>query len=145
MAALITKPENLGNTCPEGTKFWLLETGWLECDEGFLIRAGNSSGKSYEHKSFVNKRRELPSFCVLIEHPAEGLILWDTGCGKDYPQVWGPTISDAFARVRYESKHELRSAIETTGHTLDQITHVIISHLHVDHAGNNYCPFGYQA
>jgi len=29
-------------------------------------------------KSFVNKRRELPMYCVLIEHPHEGLILWET-------------------------------------------------------------------
>jgi len=29
-------------------------------------------------KAFVNKRRELPMYCILIEHPHEGLILWET-------------------------------------------------------------------
>lgn len=77
--------------------------------------------KSTEEKSFVNKRRELVMYCVLIEHPREGLILWETGSGHDYPTVWGPVVSDVFARVRYEPRHELKAAVEATGHKLDDI------------------------
>ncbi|KAK5224214.1 hypothetical protein LTR16_012779, partial [Cryomyces antarcticus] len=49
--------------CPPGTKMYLLEVGWLECDEGFVIRGGNTSLKSTEGRNFVNKRRELPMYC----------------------------------------------------------------------------------
>lgn len=80
-------PNHVSNVCPEGTKMWVLEVGWLEADEGFVIRGGNTSLKSTEDKPFVNKRRQLPMYCILIEHPIEGLILWETGCGKDYPTV----------------------------------------------------------
>jgi hypothetical protein len=69
-------PNAVSNVCPEGTKFHVLEVGWLECDEAFVVRGSNSSLKSTENKSFVNKRRELPMYCILIEHPHEGLILW---------------------------------------------------------------------
>lgn len=43
-----------------------------------------------------------------------------TGCGKDYPTVWG-AVSDVFTRIKYEPKHELRAAVEATGHTLEEI------------------------
>jgi len=72
-------PNVVSNVCPGSTKFHILEVGWLECDEVFVIRGSNSSLKSTENKSFVNKRRELPMYCILIEHPHEGLILWETG------------------------------------------------------------------
>ncbi|POR34794.1 N-acyl homoserine lactonase [Tolypocladium paradoxum] len=103
----------VSNLCPQGTKFHVLEVGWLEFDEGYVIRGGNSSLKSTEGNSSVNKRRdmELPLYCILIDHPHEGLILWETGCGKDYPLLWGPVLSDVFARVRYEPQDELRTRL----------------------------------
>lgn len=128
-------PNHVSNVCPPGTKMWLLEVGWLECDEGFVIRGGNTSLASTKGQSFVNKRRQLPMYCVLIDHPHEGVILWETGCGKDYPEVWGPQVSDLFARVRYEPHHELDAAIEATGHKLEDVKKIIIGHLHLDHAG----------
>ncbi|KAL4993131.1 beta-lactamase-like protein [Aspergillus recurvatus] len=128
-------PNAVSNVCPPGTKFHVLEVGWLECDEAFVTRGGNASIKSTEGKSFVNKRRQMPMYCILIEHPHEGLILWETGCGKDYPDVWGPVISDIFARVRYEPQHELRAAIEATGNKVGDVKKIIIGHLHLDHAG----------
>ena len=74
-------------------------------------------------------------YCILIDHPHEGLILWETGCGKDYPTVWGPAASDIFARVNYEPRHELRAAVEATGNKIENIKKIIIGHLHLDHAG----------
>ena len=128
-------PSLISNVCPQGTMFWLLETGWLECDEGHVVRGGNMSLMSTRDRSFVNERRRLPCYCVLIEHPHEGLILWETGCGKDYPTVWGPAASDVFARVQYDPKHELPAAIAATGHDVKDIKTIIIGHLHLDHAG----------
>lgn len=128
-------PNAVSNVCPPGTKFHVLEVGWLECDEGFVVRGGNTSLKSTENEKFVNKRREMPMYCILIEHPHEGLILWETGSGKDYPRIWGPVVSDIFSRVRYEPEHELRAAVEATGNRIEDIKKIIIGHLHLDHAG----------
>jgi len=109
--------------------------GYLECDEAFVVRGGNTSLMSTKDKSFVNKRRVLPMYCILIEHPHEGLILWETGSGKDYPEVWGPVISDIFARTKYEPIHELENAIASTGHSYKDVKMIIIGHMHLDHAG----------
>lgn len=128
-------PNHVSNVCPKGTKFYVLECGWVEADEGFVIRGGNTSLKSTEDKAFVNKRREMPLYAILIDHPHEGLILWETGAGKNYPEVWGPVVSDVFARVRYEPKHDLRAQIEATGNKVEDVKKIILGHLHIDHAG----------
>jgi glyoxylase-like metal-dependent hydrolase (beta-lactamase superfamily II) len=128
-------PNHVSNIAPLNTKFHLLEVGWLEADEGFVLRGGNTSLHSTKDIPTVNKRRALPMYCVLIDHPIEGLILWETGCGKDYPTLWGPALSDVFTRVRYEPQHELDAAIEATGHKIEDIKKIIIGHLHLDHAG----------
>ncbi|WPG97433.1 Hypothetical protein R9X50_00020800 [Acrodontium crateriforme] len=128
-------PNHISNVCPAGTQMWVLEVGWLEADEGFVLRGGNTSLKSTETKAFVNKRRALPMYCILIKHPHEGLILWETGSGKDYPTVWGPQLADVFSRIKYDASHELDAAIEATGNRIEDVKKIIIGHLHLDHAG----------
>ncbi|OQV07871.1 hypothetical protein CLAIMM_12230 [Cladophialophora immunda] len=125
----------VSNVCPEGTRMYLLEVGWLEADDGWVVRGANTSTMSTRDKSFVNKRRRLPMYCVLIDHPHEGLILWETGSGVDYPTVWGPAVADVFSRIEYKPEHELKAAVEATGHKLEEIKKIIIGHLHLDHAG----------
>lgn len=72
---------------------------------------------------------------ILIEHPTEGLIIFETGSGKDYPEVWGAPINDIFARVDYTEDQELDAAIAKTGNDIKDIKMVIMGHLHLDHAG----------
>lgn len=72
---------------------------------------------------------------VLIEHPQEGLILFETGAGKDYPEMWGAPLNDIFARVNYTPEQELDAAIAMTGHNIKDVKMVIMGHLHLDHAG----------
>lgn len=72
---------DIQNICPAGTKAWMLCLGYLEGDEGYLVRGGNQSLGSTRGQPRPNKRRMLPMYCVLIEHPHEGLILWETGAG----------------------------------------------------------------
>jgi glyoxylase-like metal-dependent hydrolase (beta-lactamase superfamily II) len=72
---------------------------------------------------------------ALISHPTEGLVLFETGAGKDYPEVWGPQLNDIFARDDYIEDQELDAAIRKTGNDIKDIKAVIMGHLHLDHAG----------
>ena len=81
------------------------------------------------------ERRKLVIICVLIEHPTEGLILFETGGGKDYPEIWGAPINDVFARVDYTEDDELAAQIKKTGHDIKDVKAVVMGHLHIDHAG----------
>ena len=71
----------------------------------------------------------------LIEHPTEGLILYETGAGDDYPEVVGPQVQDVFSRVEYTKDMNLDAQIAKTGHNIKDIKMVVIGHLHLDHAG----------
>lgn len=82
-----------------------------------------------------NPRRKLVLTSALIDHPVEGLILFETGPGEAYPEVWGPPINDIFGRVDYSPEHELEAALAKSGHSIKDIKAVVMGHLHIDHAG----------
>lgn len=82
-----------------------------------------------------HKRRHLVQISVLIEHPSEGLILFETGSGQNWPTVWGPPYNDLFAQIEYTADKELPAAISKTGHSVQDVKAVILGHLHLDHAG----------
>lgn len=100
---------------------------------GWMMRAGTTSTLSGPNPT--NQRRELAMISVLIDHPTDGLILFETGAGKDYPIIWGAPINDIFARVGFTEDHELPAAIAKTGNDIKDVKAVIIGHLHLDHAG----------
>lgn len=107
--------------------------GNLEADAAFFLRGAGTSSKSNPDPAHL--RRELIICSALIEHPTEGLILFETGAGKDYPDVWGAPANDIFARVNYREDQELDAQIAKTGHSIKDVKAVIMGHLHLDHAG----------
>ncbi|KAJ4183074.1 hypothetical protein NW755_009922 [Fusarium falciforme] len=120
-------------SAPEGTKIWLLHLGNLVADEGFFLPHANTSSSSNPNPEHA--RRCMVMISVLIYHPEEGLILFETGAGKDYPEIWGPMLVDLFAREGYTEDMELDVAIRKTGNDIKDVKAVIIGHLHLDHAG----------
>lgn len=94
----------------------------------------NIGTKSNPHPK-EHKRRHLVQISALIEHPTEGLILFETGSGGDWPTVWGPPFNDLFAQIEYTADKELPAAIAKTGHSINDVKAVVLGHLHLDHAG----------
>jgi glyoxylase-like metal-dependent hydrolase (beta-lactamase superfamily II) len=81
-------------------------------------------------------RIELGARCMLIKHPADGNILVDTGIGHKLDEK-GRRIF----KVRHEddlgSGRELgiEAGLRSHGLALSDIDHVVLTHLHFDHAG----------
>ncbi|KAL2785971.1 metallo-beta-lactamase superfamily protein [Aspergillus keveii] len=121
------------SNCPPGTKFHILNLGTLQADEGFLGRGGNTS--SLSNTNPVNKRRDLMSIAVLIDHPHAGLLLLETGCAEDIDTQWGIPMTDVFPRIEYKEEHKLPNAIRRAGYNIKDVKGVIFGHLHIDHAG----------
>ncbi|PQE30273.1 metallo-beta-lactamase superfamily protein [Rutstroemia sp. NJR-2017a WRK4] len=131
----------------------LLNLGAMEVDIGHMVRG--AGGSSHSNPNPTNERRELVMISILISHPTEGLILYETGCGHDYPRVWGAPLNDLFNRVDFSLEHEYNSihaaergiskhtdsinrlpaAIAATGNDIKDVKAVIMGHLHLDHAG----------
>ncbi|KAF2162597.1 hypothetical protein M409DRAFT_26839 [Zasmidium cellare ATCC 36951] len=133
MATETTFGLDLVNKAPEGTKLWLLHCGNIEADEGWFMRGGGTTTAS--NPKNIATRRKGVIISVLIEHPTEGLILFETGGGDNYPEVWGAPLNDIFARVEYTPDQELPAQIKKTGHDIKDVKAVIMGHMHLDHAG----------
>jgi hypothetical protein len=69
------------------------------------MRVANASTQNNQNPT--NKRRQLIMLSFLIEHPTEGLILYETGGGKEYPEMVGLHINDVFSRVDYDNSMDL--------------------------------------
>jgi N-acyl homoserine lactone hydrolase len=98
-----------------------LEIGRLASDGRFLIGT----------EGWIDQ--PVPSW--LIEHP-DGLALFDTGLHIDLQHsVDRLGASAAVFRPIFEAGQELSARLTGTGVRPSDITHVIFSHLHFDHAG----------
>jgi glyoxylase-like metal-dependent hydrolase (beta-lactamase superfamily II) len=72
-------------------------------------------------------RVALACNCLLVRQEPD-LTLIDTGCGS----AWTPREQEIFA---FDPAHTLPAALAAAGFTPDQVTRVVLTHLHFDHAG----------
>jgi glyoxylase-like metal-dependent hydrolase (beta-lactamase superfamily II) len=78
----------------------------------------------------------VPCYCVLIDHPTEGWILYDTGCAVDALETWPEGIMAATPYVKKNESDNLLYQLNLLGLEPKDINKVIFSHFHIDHAGN---------
>jgi glyoxylase-like metal-dependent hydrolase (beta-lactamase superfamily II) len=114
-------------------KLHLLDLGNIDYDEGFpLAGAGVSTGSEPNPAS---PRRRVSIIGALIEHPKVGPVLFDTGAPANFKELWPPVIQELFAITRYDDENRLDAAVQAAGFGLDEIRAIVLSHLHLDHAG----------
>jgi glyoxylase-like metal-dependent hydrolase (beta-lactamase superfamily II) len=111
----------------------LLDLGRLEYDEGFPLAGGGVSTASEPSPPVA--RRTVAIIASLIHHPKVGPVLFDTGAPPNYSELWPPIVQELFHITRYEPEHHLDAALEAAGIGLDDIKAIVLSHLHLDHAG----------
>ena len=83
------------------------------------------------HKTADDENRiDMGTNCLLIE-AGDALVLVDTGLGDKEDEKYQRTFAyEAGAR-------RLPEAIRAAGFAIDQVTHVVLTHLHFDHCGWN--------
>ena len=92
-------------------------------DDGtFITSAGNLFGQGSKNAKIRGAMNT-----VLVE-TADALVLLDAGFGPELPE---------YLEGRYELRREenLMNRLEEAGHAPEDITHVVLSHLDVDHVG----------
>ena len=109
-----------------------LDRGRVMADRDFVV-----DGTSVATASNREPDHEYETYVVwnlLIETP-ERTILWDTGSHPDAGDgYWPAPLYDAFAHVDAD-EHALEGDLADAGYDLDDIDAVVMSHLHLDHAG----------
>lgn len=89
----------------------------------------------------------VPSTVAVIEHSTHGLILFDTGVNHQVADPesaeahWGPGLRSKYGAEAFTRQDAVDAQLQRLGYRLAEVTHVIYSHLHLDHAGGmSYFP-----
>ena len=80
-----------------------------------------------------NRRMEIPVYCVYIEHPELGKVLFDTGVSEHWRETWNSNMKSLY-QIRYLNR--LEDKLRELGTSHGEIDLLILSHLHYDHSGN---------
>lgn len=118
---------------PPGSKLWLLNLGTLDCDEGVLVSGANSFPPGAPAQK--HSRRNAVMICIMIYYPGVGLILYDSGSPEDVIANWDHADLECTPRIWNKEENGLPEAIAATGNNIKDVKVVIMSHLHMDHAG----------
>jgi glyoxylase-like metal-dependent hydrolase (beta-lactamase superfamily II) len=116
-----------------------LEGGTQRLDGGAMF--GVVPKTLWERRIPADERNRIPLAlrCLLVEHDA-GLVLIDTGIGNKendkFRDIYAVDNAGRNGRTRLED------ALADLGHRPEDITWVINTHLHFDHAGGNTTPEG---
>lgn len=97
---------------------------------------GNAPRPMWEKWSPPDALHRIPLACrCLLIEDGDRKILAETGIGT----YMAPALRERFGVV--ESEHRLLLALEQRGISPAEITHVVLSHLHFDHAGGALLPY----
>src|SRR3954466_2851777 len=109
-----------------------LQAGLQQLDGGAMF--GVVPKTLWERKIPGDARNRIPlgMRCLLVEHP-DGLVLIDTGLGNKEDAKF----IDIYAVDNAGAPTALEDGIRAAGFTPEQVTLVINTHLHFDHAGGN--------
>lgn len=111
-----------------------LDAGRQHLDGGAMF--GVVPKALWERRIAADERNRIPMAmrCLLVEHES-GLVLIDTGAGNKetvkFLGIYGIENGGANGRTRLED------AVAAAGFALDDVSLVINTHLHFDHAGGN--------
>lgn len=103
-------------------KFYVLDNGKI------VMRNDSSVIRSTEAEAAI------PVYCLLFE-TEQGYVLFDTGCD---PEGMTKNWPEHLRKNPYvcEAEQLLDAQLALLGLGCDDISHVVVSHLHLDHAGN---------
>ena len=117
-----------------GMKARILFLGDTYADSNYTVMGDTSA--TVANPTAPHRMMNTSSYAVLIEHPEAGWILFDTGVADDWQTSVPQHMLDA---VRLEKPENTRMDyhLKQLGLKPEDISHVVISHMHYDHIGNN--------
>ena len=111
----------------DGLKLYQVSSGVLQLDKGWLTAMRD-----------VGKMIKVPVAMYIIDHP-RGLVLYDTGnnvavSDGQCESHWGK-LCKSFMPIQKRDE-VIDKWLEKFGYKVDDVKYVVLSHLHLDHAGN---------
>lgn len=119
-----------------GIRFSILDLGKMRCDNNLVVSGSIYATRSCPHRP--NQMIDMPIDSILIDVPHYGKILYDLGCDpKGMTEHWPESIKE-LSPYEQTSSQTLEYQLALLGLTPGDIRTVILSHMHVDHAGYLY-------
>lgn len=117
----------------KGLKFAILHHGYIENDFAWNVAVPKPG--NIKEKNVLSEWIRVPTFSVLISHPDLGWILYDTGpCLGDEKDRLPLFVREQFPL--FTSREEfLDKQLSLVNLTPEDISLIIVSHMHWDHAG----------
>ncbi|MCH6231625.1 N-acyl homoserine lactonase family protein [Microbacterium sp. CFH 31415] len=86
---------------------------------------------------FGSAAPRIPFPIYLVEH-AEGFVLFDAGLDPDHAGDPAGAYGEMAQRIDmvFDERHLVETHLEAIGRSMDDVTTVVASHLHFDHAGS---------
>jgi glyoxylase-like metal-dependent hydrolase (beta-lactamase superfamily II) len=110
----------------------LVDRGRIHADRAYVV--DGASMASRQHPDPDHDIQEFVVWNAVIDHP-EGTYLWDTGSHPDAGAGhWPAPLYEAFEHVD-AADHRLADDLADAGFAIEDIDGVVMSHLHLDHAG----------
>lgn len=104
----------------------VFNTGWVSIREKHLYVGGG------------NAMRTLPVLSFVVEHP-RGLLVFDTGLNAAFathPRQYVGWLNDHLIRFRSSPEMHLSAQMRNCSLAPEDVTYVVLSHLHYDHTGD---------
>lgn len=109
---------------------WL---GELTNDKGLAVSMNGMATIETTERHPVMCTQSMSAYVIV--HPTHGPILYDTGVPPEREGVWPEASIRLASPSLYEDEHRLDVALNAAGFETSDIRAIIISHLHLDHAG----------
>lgn len=116
-------------------KLYILNTGYLETDKNNVV--GCSVIGTYSRPHIQNEWIKLPVMAFLIETD-EGYILYDTGSNPKAMYGYWPKNLQEIYPLYQKNEERLENQLALCGVKPEDVKKVVISHMHLDHAGGLY-------
>lgn len=113
-------------------KLYILNTGYLETDKNNVV--GGATVGTYSNPYVQNEWIKLPVMSFLIQTD-DGYILYDTGSHPDAMKGYWPKNLQEIYPLYQKEEERLENQLALCGVKPEDIKTVVISHMHLDHAG----------
>jgi N-acyl homoserine lactone hydrolase len=114
-------------------KVYILNLGKLECDENWMVAMSTVGTK--HNKNVSTNWIEIPVYAVFIDHP-DGKIIFDLGCHPEACEGhWCQELVNTFP-FTFAENQRLENQLKLLNTRPEDISTVILSHMHLDHIGN---------
>lgn len=114
-------------------RMYILNTGYLETDRNCVVACGTIG--TYSNPHIQNQWIKLPVMAFLIEID-DGYILYDTGSNPEAMKgYWPKNLQEVYPLYQTEEQR-LENQLRICGVKPEDVKTVILSHMHLDHAGN---------